>query len=47
MSLLIVGWDKLASSAGPPSAAGIIWWAGAAKRRLSHPTSTSLPREDA
>ena len=34
------GWDQLASSAGPPS--GTIepcWWAGAAKRRWSHPTS--------
>ena len=32
------GWDQLASSAGPPS--GNVkksWWAGAAKRRWSHP----------
>ena len=34
-----VGWDQLSSSAGPPSEDGEkIGWAGAAKRRLSHPT---------
>ncbi len=40
-----VGWDKLASSAGPLALRGWfgllfwLWWAGAAKRRWSHPTS--------
>ncbi len=34
-----VGWDQLASSAGPPCRTFVIcWWAGAAKRRWSHPT---------
>ena len=34
-----VGWDQLASSAGPPSSnVENCWWAGAAKRRWSHPT---------
>ena len=33
-----VGWDQLASSAGPPSAITMFfWWAGASKRRWSHP----------
>ena len=39
IALFNVGWDKLASSAGPPS--GNVeksWWAGAAKRHWSHPT---------
>ena len=35
-----VGWDQLASSAGPPKGNVVKrWWAGAAKRHLSHPTS--------
>ncbi len=39
-----VGWDQLASSAGPPMPRSLMvlfigWWAGAAKRRWSHPTS--------
>ncbi len=34
-----VGWDQLASSAGPPSEnVAMTWWAGAAKRHWSHPT---------
>ena len=39
-----VGWDQLASSAGPPSCDhGKSWWAGATKRRLSHPTVYATP----
>jgi hypothetical protein len=34
-----VRWDKFASSTGPPyQRLTKRWWAGAAKRRLSHPT---------
>ena len=39
-----VGWDQLASSAGPPPE--IVekpWWAGAAKRHWSHPTGFADP----
>ena len=43
-----VGWDQLASSAGPPSeVTAISWWAGAEKRQWSHPTvmaDTTGPR---
>ena len=39
-----VGWDQHASSAGPPSEnIEKSWWAGAAKRRWSHPTSCADP----
>ncbi len=39
-----VGWDQLASSAGPPSEnVEKSWWAGAAKRRWSHPTGYAAP----
>jgi len=35
-----VGWDQLASSAGPPAEnVENYWWAGAAKRHWSHPTA--------
>ena len=42
-----VGWDKLASSAGPPMSRSLLaffsgWWAGAAKRRWSHPTKRDI-----
>jgi hypothetical protein len=47
---LNVGWDQLASSAGPPSVSVVSsWWAGAAKRHWSHPramTSTTMPKLD-
>ncbi len=40
IAIFKVGWDQLASSAGPPSGnIQICWWAGAAKRRWSHSTS--------
>ncbi len=44
IALFNVGWDQIASSAGPPS--GNVensWWAGAAKRCWSHPTSFTDP----
>ena len=38
-----VGWDKLASSAGPPETGTRDWGGPALDASLSHPTKCSLP----